>query len=99
MVRSLVLVSGFSHGSDPRLNLQFKLWLHLASTDKVAFTKLLLVSGLSPKFLSAFDEPTINGIVEGFIASTDWVRSIRPSGLILVWMCGSTPRESRLLRW
>jgi 3-oxoadipate enol-lactonase len=72
MVRSLVLVSGFSHGSDPRLNLQFKLWLHLASTDKVAFTKLLLVSGLSPKFLSAFDEPTINGIVEGFIASTDW---------------------------
>jgi pimeloyl-ACP methyl ester carboxylesterase len=35
MVRSLVLVSGFSHGSDPRMNLQFKLWLRLASTDKV----------------------------------------------------------------
>jgi pimeloyl-ACP methyl ester carboxylesterase len=72
MVRSLVLVSGFSHGSDPRLNLQFKLWLHLASIDKVAFTKLLLVSGLSPGFLSAFDEPTLNGIIENFIASTDW---------------------------
>jgi 3-oxoadipate enol-lactonase len=72
MVRSLVLVSGFSHGSDPRLNLQFKLWLRLESTDKVAFTKLLLVSGLSPGFLSAFDEPTLNGIVESFIASTDW---------------------------
>src|ERR1700758_2363920 len=72
MVRSLVLVSGFSHGSDPRLNLQFKLWLHLASIDKVAFTKLLLVSGLSPGFLSAFDEPTLDGIIENFIASTDW---------------------------
>jgi pimeloyl-ACP methyl ester carboxylesterase len=72
MVRSLVLVSGFSHGSDPRMNLQFKLWLRLASTDKVAFTKLLLVSGLSPGFFSAFDEPTLNGIVENFIASTDW---------------------------
>jgi 3-oxoadipate enol-lactonase len=72
MVRSLVLISGFSHGSDPRLNLQFKLWLRLASRDKVAFTKLLLVSGLSPVFLSAFDEPTLNGIVENFIASTDW---------------------------
>src|SRR3984885_12417057 len=58
MVRSLVLVSGFSHGSDPRMNLQFKLWLRLASTDKVAFAKLLLVSGLSPVFLSGFDEPT-----------------------------------------
>jgi 3-oxoadipate enol-lactonase len=72
MVRSLALVSGFSHGSDPRMNLQFKLWLHLASTDKVAFTKLLLVSGLSPGFMSAFDEPTLNGIIENFIASTDW---------------------------
>src|SRR3954471_2343214 len=72
MVRSLVLVSGFSHGSDPRMNLQFKLWLRLASTDKVAFTKLLLVSGLSPVFLSAFDEATLNGITETFIASTDW---------------------------
>src|SRR4051794_22554975 len=55
MVRSLVLVSGFSHGSDPRMNLQFKLWLRLLSTDKVAFTQLLLVSGLSSGFLSAFD--------------------------------------------
>jgi hypothetical protein len=57
------------------MNLQFKLRLRLASTDKVAFTKLLLVSGLSPGFLSAFDEPTLNGIIENFIASTDW----RPS--------------------
>ena len=72
MVRSLVLVSGFSHGSDPRMNLQFKLWLHLANTDKVAFTKLLLVSGLSPTFLSAFDESTLEGVVANFIASTDW---------------------------
>jgi 3-oxoadipate enol-lactonase len=39
MVHSLVLVSGFSHGSDPRMNLQFKLWLRLASTDKIAFHK------------------------------------------------------------
>src|SRR6202166_1047101 len=78
MVRSLVLVSGFSHGGDPRMNLQFKLWLRLASTDKVAFTKLLLVSGLSPGFFSAFDEPTLNGIIETFIASTDW-RPVEPT--------------------
>jgi hypothetical protein len=44
--------------------LQFKLWLRLESTDKVAFTKLLLVSGLSPGFLSAFDEPSLNGVIE-----------------------------------
>ena len=48
----------------------------LVSTDKAAFTKLLLVSGLSPEFLSVFDAPAINGIIENFIASTDW----RPIG-------------------
>jgi len=78
MIRSLVLVSGFENGSDPRMNLLFKLWFRLASTDKVAFTKLLLVSGLSPGFLSTFDESTLNGITEHFIASTDW-RPVEPA--------------------
>ena len=72
LVRSLVLVSGFSHGSDPRMSLQFRLWLRLVSTDKTAFSQLLLVSGLSPGYFSAFDEPTLDGIIENFIASTDW---------------------------
>lgn len=30
------------------------------------------MSGLSPGFLSKFDEPTLSGITEDFIASTDW---------------------------
>ena len=72
MVRSLVLVSGFSYGADPRMRLQFDLWLHLARTDKIALTKLLLVSGLSRDFLSAFDEPTIDRIVQSFVAMSDW---------------------------
>src|SRR6266481_913953 len=72
MVRSLVLVSGFSYGGDPRMRLQFDLWLHLARTDKIAFGKLLLVSGLSREFLSAFDENTTNGIIQNFVAMSDW---------------------------
>ena len=75
MVRSLVsLVSGFHFQPWRRSENEstFKLWLRLESTDKVAFTRLLLASGLSPGFLSAFDEITINGIIENFIASTDW---------------------------
>ena len=69
VVSSLVLVSGFSYGGDPRMRLQFDLWLHLARTDKIALTKLLLVSGLSRDFLSAFDENTINGIVQGALST------------------------------
>jgi 3-oxoadipate enol-lactonase len=71
-VRSLVLVSGFSYGSDPRMRLQFDLWLQLARTDKIALAKLLLVSGLSREFLSAFDENTIDGIIQSFVAMSDW---------------------------
>jgi 3-oxoadipate enol-lactonase len=71
-VRSLVFVSGFSFGGDPRMRLQFDLWLHLARTDKVALGKLLLLSGLSREFLSAFDEPIIDGIVQSFVKMTDW---------------------------
>jgi 3-oxoadipate enol-lactonase len=72
MVRSLVLLSGFSYGGDPRMRLQFDLWLHLARTDKIALAKLLLVSGLSREFLSAFDENTIDGIIRSFVAMSDW---------------------------
>jgi pimeloyl-ACP methyl ester carboxylesterase len=72
MVRSLVLVSGFSYSGDPRMRLQFDLWLHLARTDKIALGKLLLVSGLSREFLSAFDQNTINGIIQSFVAMSDW---------------------------
>jgi 3-oxoadipate enol-lactonase len=72
MVRSLVLISGFSHGNEPRMRLQFDLWLHLVRTDKIAMTKLLLTNGLSREFLSAFDEPTLEGIIADFVASSDW---------------------------
>src|SRR5262245_3921964 len=72
MVRSLVLVSGFGYGGDPRMRLQFDLWLHLARTDKIALTKLLLLSGLSREFLSAFDANTIDGIIQSFVAMSDW---------------------------
>ena len=72
MVRSLVLVSGFSYGGDLRMRLQFDLWLHLARTDKISLGKLLLVSGLSREFLSAFDQPTVDGIVQSFVAMSDW---------------------------
>jgi pimeloyl-ACP methyl ester carboxylesterase len=72
MVRSLVLVSGFSYSSDPRMRLQFDLWLHLARTDKIALAKLLLVSGLSREYLSAFDGNTIDGIIQSFVAMSNW---------------------------
>ncbi len=96
MVNSVVLQSGFSLGSDPRMKLLFSVWLRLAHTDKIAFTKLILASGFSREFLSAFDEPTLEGITEGFVASSELAGgSNRRFELISLWMCGSRPRASK----
>ncbi len=54
------------------MRLQFDLWLHLARTDKIALGKLLLLSGLSRDFLSAFDGNTVNGIIQSLVAMNDW---------------------------
>lgn len=71
-VRSLVLVSGFSHCSDVWMKLQFRLWLHLARTDPKALTRLLVLSGCSKDFLSRFDLDTLENIIESFAGSSDW---------------------------
>jgi pimeloyl-ACP methyl ester carboxylesterase len=93
MVRSLVLVSGFGHGSDPRMNLQFKLWLHLATTDKVAFTKLLLVSGLSPTFCPHVTNPLWTESSQTLSPRLTGARLNRPSRPTSVRTFGTTPRE------
>lgn len=56
------------------MRLQFDLWLHLARTDKIVLGKLLLISGLSRDFLSAFDEGTIDEIIQSFVAMSDCIR-------------------------
>ncbi|AXC11178.1 Hydrolase (HAD superfamily) [Acidisarcina polymorpha] len=71
-VNSVVLQSGFSFGGDNRLTLLFDLWRHLAKTDRVAFTKLILATGFTHHFLAAFDQPTVEAIIKGFVDSSDW---------------------------
>jgi 3-oxoadipate enol-lactonase len=72
MVRSLVLISGFSHCSDVWMKLQFSLWLDLARRDPKALTRLLVLNGCSKDFLSRFDVDTLDTIIENFAASSNW---------------------------
>jgi 3-oxoadipate enol-lactonase len=71
-VRSLVLISGFAHGDDAWLKLQFNLWLDLARSDRRALTRLLLLTGFSRDFVARFDQNTMAAVVDQFAASTDW---------------------------
>ena len=69
LVRSLIVVAGFSRGAEPRLKLQFELWLELLRTNREAFLKLLLLSGLTPAFVSSVGASTIEGMIEGYMPS------------------------------
>jgi pimeloyl-ACP methyl ester carboxylesterase len=72
VVRSLVLISGFAYGGDVWMKLQFNLWLDLLRTDRIALTRLLLLTGLSRNFVLNMDEDTIVAAVHAFAKSSDW---------------------------
>jgi pimeloyl-ACP methyl ester carboxylesterase len=71
-VRSLILVAGFSWGAEPRLKLQFGLWLDLLATNRAAFLKLLLLTGLTPAFVSKAGSPAIDGMIEAYMPFANW---------------------------
>jgi pimeloyl-ACP methyl ester carboxylesterase len=67
-----VLLTGFLWGGDPRLTLQNDLWLDLIRTNHQAYTRLLLLSGLSPAFLMNLGASNIKDMVAGSTAMVNW---------------------------
>jgi 3-oxoadipate enol-lactonase len=72
LVRSLIVVAGFSRGAEPRLKLQFELWLDLLRTNRDAFLRLLLLSGLTPAFVSSVGASTIEDMIKGYMPLANW---------------------------
>jgi 3-oxoadipate enol-lactonase len=72
LVRSLIVVAGFSRGAEPRLQLQFELWLDLLRTNRDAFLRLLLLSGLTPAFVSRAGTSTIEDMIKGYMPLANW---------------------------
>lgn len=72
LVRSLIVVAGFSRGAEPRLKLQFELWLDLLRTNRDAFLRLLLLSGLTPAFVSRAGTSTIDDMINGYKPLANW---------------------------
>src|ERR1700761_337419 len=72
LVRSLIVVAGFSRGTEPRLKFQFELWLELLRTNREAFLRLLLLSGLTPAFVSSVGASTIEDMIKGYMPFANW---------------------------
>jgi 3-oxoadipate enol-lactonase len=83
LVRSLIVVAGFSWGAEPRLKLQFELWLDLLRTNRDAFLRLLLLSGLTPAFVSRVGTSTIEDMIKGYMPLANWEGIARQVGLDL----------------
>jgi 3-oxoadipate enol-lactonase len=72
LVRSLIVVAGFSWGAEPRLKLQFELWRDLLRTNREAFLRLLLLSGLTPAFVSNAGTSAIEDMIKAYMPVANW---------------------------
>ena len=77
LVRSLTVVAGFSFGFEPRLRLQFELWLDLLRSQRSAFLRLLLLCGLTPAFISRAGTAVIDEMVRSYLPLANWEGLIR----------------------
>jgi 3-oxoadipate enol-lactonase len=72
LVGSLIVVAGFPFGAEPRLKLQFELWHDLLRTNRDAFLRVLLLSGLTPAFVSHLGGSTIKDMISAYMPIANW---------------------------
>ena len=80
-VDKLVLIGGFISGSDPRSQLQFEHWAHLARTAPDALARLMLLTGFSHDYLSAAGD--LNAVLDDMDAGSNWEGIARQAELDL----------------
>jgi 3-oxoadipate enol-lactonase len=84
LVRSLILVAGFPWGAEPRLRLEFELWLDLLRTNRAAFLRLLLLTGLTPAFIAKLGVGAVEEMIAGYMQVANWEGIERQVALDLV---------------
>ncbi len=76
-VNKLALLAGFASGQTPRLQLQFKMWHKLATSNPEALAEIFIYSALSPAFIDSFSNEEIEGFVAETHQSTNWQGTAR----------------------
>ena len=67
--------------------------VYVPRQDIAALGKLLLVSGLSREFLPASNENTINGMIQSFVAMSDWPPIEQYFRVDLAGLCGAGQKD------
>ncbi|MFI6927515.1 alpha/beta fold hydrolase [Nonomuraea spiralis] len=65
LVRRLVLIAGWTHAGDPRLQLGLHTWARLAATDPESYAAYGPLVGFSPAFVSGLGEDGLKAMLAG----------------------------------
>lgn len=83
-VRSLVLIAGFADANDSRQKLQFRLWRDLIDRDRETLSRLILLTGFSPSYVSTIGQDALEQNVTAMVSGNNWEGMRRQVDLDLV---------------
>lgn len=72
LVRRVILLGAFLSSKDPRQKIQFELWRDLIRTDRDALSRLILLTGFSPDFITKQGHDGVSVIIDSFISGINW---------------------------
>lgn len=72
LVRSVVLLAGFTSCKDSRQRMQFELWRDLIRSDRRSMARLVLLTGFSPGFLSGLGDAAIDENIDAILRDNNW---------------------------
>lgn len=81
-VKSLVLLAPYLKGN-ARTKLQFELWKDLSTTNRLAMSNVIIQTGFSANFSSAWDEETMAQTLENTFKTNNWVGFVRQAELLI----------------
>jgi len=94
LVRSVVLLAGFTSSTDPRQTMQFELWRDLITLDRHAMARFILLTGLSSEFLSKLGPDAIAEAAAQITANNNWDGMARQVELDLTIDLAPTARRA-----
>ncbi|MFD2233654.1 alpha/beta fold hydrolase [Phaeospirillum tilakii] len=84
LVRRLVLLGPLLSASDPRLQLEFRLWRDLIGRDRATLARLIVLTGFSPAFVSQLGAAGLDDLLGLIRDGNDWEGMARQVELDLV---------------
>ncbi|MEO0035593.1 MAG: hypothetical protein RLZZ501_1616 [Pseudomonadota bacterium] len=92
-VRRLGLLGPLLSASDPRLQLEFRLWRDLIDRDRATLARLIVLTGFSPAFVSQLGAAGLDALIGLIHDGNDWAGMARQVELDLILDVAAAARQ------